>query len=185
MIERLTSNKTLLNWKREGLRVIRRVTEYVYTPVLKTPFSVAIASPSSFGRYYIDLPHSDEKFYESQLLSITAHKKIDVNIQLYNCSYSYQKLVDRLLPNKAISDYCMKYLFNDKDQVLAIKYDLVMHHDYYSQYNFSIFHEHKNLVKASFYGTYSGLTFYLPVTLYHNYKPGQASPPVFYYLIFF
>lgn len=60
----LTSNRTLDNWKREGLRVIRRRTEYVFAPVSKTPFSVALASPSSFGRYYIDIPREREADYE-------------------------------------------------------------------------------------------------------------------------
>lgn len=39
-----------------------------------------------------------------------------------------------------------------------------------------MFKVHKNLVKASFYGTYSGLTFYMPVTFY-KLKPGQTMIP--------
>lgn len=132
MIDQHTSNMTLLNWKREGLRVIRRRTEYVYTPVAKTPFSVAIASPSSFGRYYIDLPREKERHYE-EILKELVDKRFDVNIQLYNCSYTYQKLVERLLPNKHYTDYCIKYLFSDKDQVLAIKSDLVLHNIFYNR----------------------------------------------------
>lgn len=132
MIDQQTNNMTLLNWKREGLRVIKRRTEYVYTPVFGTPFSVAIASPSSFGRFYIDLPRDRESYYESMLRDLV-HKRFDVNIQLYNCSYTYQKLVERLLPNKHFNDYCIKYLFSDKDQVLAIKSDLVLHNMYYSR----------------------------------------------------
>lgn len=132
MIDQQTGNKTLLNWKREGLRVIRRRTEYVYTPVPRTPFSVAIASPSSFGRYYIDLPRAKETYYEEHLKHL-ANRKFDVNIQLYNCSYNYQKLLERLMSNKHHNDYCIKYLFTDSDQVIAIKSDLVLHNIYYNR----------------------------------------------------
>jgi hypothetical protein len=165
MIDQMTGNKTLDNWKREGLRVIRRRTEYVYTSVSNTPFSVAIASPDSFGRYYIDLPSEKEKELEQRIRELLKNK-YESNIQLYNCSYNYLKLSERLLHPKHFSDYCIRYLFQDPDQVLAIKYDLVMHDMYYNSYNFSIFTEHPNLVKSSFYGTYSGITFYLPVTVF-------------------
>ena len=170
MIDQKTSNKTLDNWKREGLRVIRRRTEYVYTPVSKTPFSVAIASPNSFGRFYIDLPSEKETDYEKRLKDLMKDK-FETNIQLYNCTYTYSRLAEKILNPKQYTDYCIRYLFQDKDQVLAIKSDLVFHNIYYNLYNFSIFSEHPNLVKSSFYGTYSGITFYLPVTFYRI-KPG-------------
>lgn len=88
----LTSNRTLDNWKREGLRVIRRRTEYVFAPVLKTPFSVALASPSSFGRYYIDIPREREKDYEvgiSVFFSVCARvdlKRLYSKLNLYRFS---------------------------------------------------------------------------------------------------
>jgi hypothetical protein len=167
MIDQITSNKTLDNWKREGLRVIRRRTEYVYTPVSKTPFSVAIASPNSFGRYYIDLPSEKESEYEKQLKELMKNK-YESNIQLYNCSYTYTRLSEKILNPKQYTDYCIRYLFSDTDQVLAIKSDLVFHNIYYNLYNFSIFSENQNLVRSSFYGTYSGITFYLPVTFYRQ-----------------
>jgi hypothetical protein len=174
MIDQITSNKTLDNWKREGLRVIRRRTEYVYTPVSKTPFSVAIASPNSFGRYYIDLPSEKESEYEKQLkelvLKESAKNRFFSNIQLYNCSYSYIRLSERLTNSnvRQLTDYCIRYLYQDIDQVLAIKSDLVLHNIYYNLFNFSVFNLHRNLVLSSFYGTYSGITFYLPVTFFRN-----------------
>ena len=175
MIDQKTSKKTLDNWKREGLRVIRRRTEYVYTPVSKTPFSVAIASPSSFGRYYIDLPSEKEADYEKKLREFKEKEiKFESLIQLYNCSYTYTRLTERLTNPKQLSDYCIRYLFMDRDQVLAIKSDLVLHNLYYNKYNFSVFSQFRNLVKSSFYGTYSGITFYLPVTFYRN-KPAPTN----------
>ena len=174
MIDQKTSNRTLENWKREGLRVIRRRTEYVYTPVSKTPFSVAIASPSSFGRYYIDLPSAKDADYEAELTTIDK-KRFDTNIQLYNCTYSFARLAERLMNPKQYQDYCIKYLFLDYDQALAIKSDLLIHSIYYNLYNFSIFANYPNLIKSSFYGTYSGITFYLPVTYF---KPkNEAMTP--------
>lgn len=171
MIDQKTNNMTLQNWKRDGLRVIRRKTEYVYTPVEDTPFSVAIASPSSFGRYYIDLPHEKDSDYNTALQNILKEvsnkaKRFETTVQLYNCSYNYRGLNDRILRIKEQTDFCMRYLIQDVDQVLAIKSDLSLHDIYYHRYNFSIFSSFPNLVKSSFYGTYSGITFYLPVTFY-------------------
>jgi hypothetical protein len=165
MIDQKTANMTLDNWKREGFRVIRRRTEYVYTPVSRTPFSVAIASPNSFGRFYIDLPSRKEKDYEKQIRELVRNR-YESNIQLYNCSYNYTRLSEKILNPRQYSDYCIKYVFSDPDQVLAIKSDLVFHDIYYNLFNFSIFANFPNLVKSSFYGTYSGITFYLPVTFY-------------------
>ncbi len=170
MIDEKTDNVTLENWKRDGLRVIRRKTEYVYTSVENTPFSVAIASPNSFGRYYIDLPHENEKDYNEKIKGIiSVGRKYETTIQLYNCSYNYGRLNERILKVKEStekSDYCMRYLMQDLDQVLAIKSDLSLHSGYYNKFNFSIFSSYPNLVKSSFYGTYSGITFYLPVTFF-------------------
>jgi hypothetical protein len=145
--------------------VIRRKTEYVYTTVSRTPFSVAIASPSSFGRYYIDLPSEKEVYYED-MIKVLMKNKYETMIQVYNCTYTFTKLSEKLLNSSLYSDYCIKYLFQDPDQILAIKSDLVFHDIYYDKYNFSIFAKHPNLVRSSFYGTYSGMTFYLPVTFY-------------------
>ena len=155
MIDQKTGNTTLDNWKRDGLRLIRRRTEYVYTSVDKTPFSVAIASPNSFGRFYIDLPSEKESSYETQLKELIKFK-YETNIQLYNCSYTHTKLAEKILNPNQYTDFCIKYLFSDKDQVLAIKSDLVFHNNYYNVFNFSIFKQHPNLVRSSFYGTYSG-----------------------------
>ena len=169
MIDGKTSNMTLDNWKREGLRVVKRRTEYVYTPVDKTPFRVAIASPNSFGRFYIELPFEKEVDYEEILNRLEQQPtKLETNIQLYNCSYLYHRLSDRITNayTKQLNDYCMRYLSQDREQVLAIKSDLVLHNIYYNLYNYSQFSTYPNLVKSSFYGTYSGITFYLPVTLY-------------------
>lgn len=168
MIDQLTSSCILDNWKREGLRVIRRRTEYVYTPVSKTPFSVALASPSSFGRYYIDIPRVKEKDFEAKLRILMSNKKFDSNIQLYNCSYSFHKLAERTINRTFIFDFCIKYLFQDDDQALAIKYDLILHDLYYNSYNYTMFYDMPNLIKSSFYGTYSGITFYIPVTLFRD-----------------
>ena len=139
----------------------------MYTPVAKTPFSVAIASPNSFGRFYIDLPSEKESSYEQDLKELLKYK-YETNIQLYNCSYTHTRLSDKILHPNQSSDFCIKYLFSDKDQVLAIKSDLVFHNTYYNLFNFSIFKQHPNLVRSSFYGTYSGkhfnnLTFQSPV----------------------
>ena len=168
MIDEITNMKTLENWKRQGSRIVRRKTEYVYTSVLNTPFAVAIASPSSFGRYYIDLPSKASSGYEAKIKLIRSDptKVFNTSIQLYNCSYNYRGLAEKLLNPKNYNDFCIKYLFADQDQVLAIKSDLVLHDIYYNLFNYSIFTMHPNLVKSSFYGTYSGITFYLPVTLY-------------------
>ena len=186
MIDQKTNNKTLMNWKREGLRVIKRRTEYVYTSVNNTPFSVAIASPSSFGRYYIELPVEKEKEYEKVINVIMNpnspdKKKFDTLIQLYNCSYSYQLLSVKLLSGNLITrqnlDYCLRYLLQDSDQVLAIKSDLILHNIYYHLFNYSIFTAYPNLAKSSFYGTYSGITFYLPVTFFRKktVEPGSMT----------
>jgi hypothetical protein len=174
MIDQITSNKTLENWKREGLRVIRRKTEYVFTSVFKTPFSVAIASPSSFGRYYIDLPSERESDYVEQLKEILQKKQIPTSsIQLYNCSYSYNRMLEKLLNPKQNLDFCIRYLHEDIDQVLAMKSDLLLHNSYFHLYNFSLFVQNKNLVLSAFYGTYSGITFYLPVTFARS--KGESS----------
>ncbi|CAF0767770.1 unnamed protein product [Brachionus calyciflorus] len=167
MIDQKTGNMTLDNWKREGLRVIRRRTEYVYTPVSKTPFSVAIASPSSFGRYYIDLPSRKEYDYEHELKDLVKNN-FETNIQVYNCSYNYTRLIEKVLNPKLYMDFCIRYLLNDRDQILAIKSDLVFHNLYYQKYNLSMYSEYPNLVRSSFYGTYSGITFFLPVTFYRS-----------------
>ncbi len=176
MIDEITGNVTLENWKREGMRVTRRRTEYVYTSVANTPFSVAIASPSSFGRFYIDLPPIRDIEYESEL-KLLVRNKYETAIQLYNCSYNYTRLVEKILNPKLYSDYCIRYLFTDKDQVRSIKSDLVIHDIYYNNFNFSIFTGHPNLIRSSFYGTFSGITFYLPVQFW-RYKPplGVVKP---------
>ncbi|RNA43660.1 hypothetical protein BpHYR1_031945 [Brachionus plicatilis] len=153
----------------DGLRVIRRRTEYVYTSVDRTPFSVAIASPSSFGRYYIDLPSKKEREYEHKLEHLV-HNNFETLIQIYNCTYNYSRLIEKLLQPKQYMDFCIRYLFHDPDQVLAIKSDLVFHDIYYKQYNFSMHLEYANLVKSSFYGTYSGITFFMPVTFYRSHQ---------------
>lgn len=171
----LTSNYTLDNWKREGLRVIRRRTEYVFAPVSKTPFSVALASPSSFGRYYIDIPREKEKDYEADLKELVK-KRFDTLIQLYNCTYNYQKLADRIISPKQFNDYCIKYLFQDADQAIAIKSDLVLHNIYYNEYNYSMFYDKPNLIRSSFYGTYSGITFYIPVTFFKAKNVSTNNP---------
>lgn len=165
MIDQYTGSAILENWKREGFRVNKRRTEYVYTPVLKTPFSVAIASPESFGRYYIEIQKEREPFYDDKI-KLLKLKQFDTLIQLYNCSYKFNNLVDKLinLYTRNISDYCMKYLLRDSDQILAIKLDLKIHDVVYNLFNYSMFLKYPNLVKSSFYGTYSGITFYLPVT---------------------
>jgi len=174
MIDEMTGNITLENWKRDGLRVIRRRTEYVYTSVDDTPFSVAIASPSSFGRYYIDLPRDKEQYYNKKIEEIRKERRFGTNIQLYNCTYRFNTLSNHLVKIKenTPNDYCIRYLLQDLDQVLAIKSDLTLHNIYYNKFDFSVFSIHRNLVKSSFYGTYSGITFYLPVTFY---KPKQDA----------
>lgn len=184
MIEEITNMKTMDNWKREGSRVVRRKTEYVYTSILNTPFAVAIASPSSFGRYYIDLPSEANEGYEEKikLIKVDPLKTFDTKIQLYNCSFGFKRLSEKLLnPDKYTDSFCIKYLFTDLDQVLALKSDLIVHDDFYHKFNFSVFRKHPNLVKSSFYGTYSGATFYLPVTLFRpvrNAEKKLAENPV-------
>lgn len=157
MIDLFTGSKILENWKREGIRVIKRRTEYVYTPVSKTPFSVAIASPQSFGRYYIDIPKEKEEIYDEKIKKLK-QKNFDTLIQLYNCSYRVNALVDKLtnLYNKN-TDFCIKYLLRDSDQILAIKLDLKIHDVVYNSFNYSMYLTYPNLVKSSFYGTYSGI----------------------------
>lgn len=141
----------------------------MYASVDRTPFSVAIASPSSFGRYYIDLPSSKERDYEQKLEHLV-HNNFETIIQVYNCTYNYSRLVEKLLNPKQYMDFCIRYLYQDVDQILAIKSDLVFHDIYYKQYNYSIHMEYPNLVKSSFYGTYSGLTFFMPVTFTRKYQ---------------
>lgn len=101
-------------------------------------------------------------------------KRFDTNIQLYNCTYSYQRLADRTISPKQFNDYCIKYLFQDTDQVLAIKSDLVLHNIYYNEFNYTMFYDRPNLIRSSFYGTYSGITFYMPVTFFRP-KAAAAS----------
>ncbi len=165
MIDEITGNVTLENWKREGMRVQRRRTEYVYTSVHNTPFSVAIASPSSFGRFYIDLPPTKDIEYENDLKKIVKNRYESL-IQLYNCSYNHTRLTEKILNPKLYSDYCIRYLFTDKDQVRSIKSDLLIHDVIYNTFNFSMFAAHPNLIRSTFYGTFSGITFYLPVTFW-------------------
>lgn len=160
MIDKYTGNVTLENWKREGVRVIKRRTEYVYTPVLKTPFSVALASPLSFGSYYIDIAKEKEPCFDENIKRLK-QSRFDTLIQLYNCSYMLNTLVDKLVniyTNKS-PDYCIKYLLKDSDQILAIKLDLKIHETIYNSFNYTMYLEYPNLVKSSFYGTYSGNIF--------------------------
>lgn len=168
MIEEITNVRILENWKRQGSRVVRRKTEYVYTSILNTPFAVAIASPESFGRYYIDLPSELSETFDEKLrvLRMNADMLYDTKIQLYNCSFGVKGLAEKLLNPEKYSDFCIKYLFEDKDQVLALKHELILHDIVYKKFDFSVFEKYPNLVMSSFYGSYSGSTFYLPVTLY-------------------
>jgi hypothetical protein len=169
MIDQKTDNQTLKNFKREGVRVVKRETEYVYTPVKNTPFSVAIASPKSFGRYYVDIPPEEEANYDVKLKNLLEHLEhvtLNTRVQLYNCSYPYVELIKKVLERQ--SDYCLDYSYNDHGQVLAIKADLLIHHLIYDKFNFTLYAVHKNLIRSYFYGTYSGMTFYLPVTFYRN-----------------
>ena len=169
MIDQKTNNQTLQNFKREGIRVVKRETEYVYTPVKDTPFSVAIASPKSFGRYYIDIDHKEEENYNEKLrylLKNLTDADLKTRVQVYNCSYDYIDLIKKMLDNH--TDYCLNYSRNDPGQVVAIKADLYIHHLIYYKFNFSMYNSNKNLVRSYFYGTYSGMTFYLPVTFFHN-----------------
>ena len=174
MIDEATNNKTLENWKREGLRVTRRKTEYVYTSVDNSPFSVAIASPNSFGRYYIDLPPEKESDYTDQINKLIKDNIYDTQIAVYNCTYNFTKLTQKITNPTVYSDFCIRYLFEDTSQVLAIKSDLVLHDIYYNIFNFSIFSTHPNLVRSSFYGTFSGITFYMPVKIYRSPPPLQT-----------
>lgn len=177
MIEEITNSKILRNWKREGSRVVRRKTEYVYTSILNTPFAVSIASPNSFGRYYIDLPLEMNSVYEEkiQLIRSDTLKSFETKIQLYNCSYGFKHLSKKLLDPEKYSDYCIKYLYTDLDQALALKSDLILHDLMYEKFDLSIFEEHPNLVRSAFYGTYSGATFYLPVTFFRR-KTDSEKP---------
>lgn len=164
MIDEVTNNITLENWKREGLRVTRRKTEYVYTSVDNSPFSVAIASPNSFGRYYIDLPPSKEPHYTRQINKLVQEGNVyETLISVYNCSYNFTRLTAKITNPSLYSDFCISYLFQDTSQVLAIKSDLVLHDIYYNIFDFKVFEAHPNLVRSSFYGTFSGITFYMPV----------------------
>ena len=168
MIEEITNVRTLENWKRQGSRVVRRKTEYVYTSVLNTPFAVAIASPESFGRFYIDLPAAKYGEYDEKLrqLRMDPDKVYDTKIQLYNCSFGIKGLAEKLLNPEKYSDFCIKYLFQDLDHVAALKLELILHDIVYNKFDFSVFEKNPNLVLSSFYGSYSGSTFYFPVTLF-------------------
>lgn len=173
MIDEKTNNITLENWKREGLRVTKRYTEYVYTTVANSPFSVAIASPNSFGRFYIDLPPHKESKYSERIEQIVAEGNVyETLISVYNCSYTFTRLTSKIMHPNKYSDFCISYLFQDTSQVLAIKSDLVLHDIFYNIFNFTVFDQHPNLVRSSFYGTFSGITFHLPV------KFSREPPPV-------
>jgi hypothetical protein len=181
MIDEITNLKTLENWKRQGSRVVHRKTEYVYTSILNTPFAVSIASPNSFGRFYIDLPSEANKIYSESIDRIRNNPSndFDTKIQVYNCSYEFKRLSEKLLnPDKFQSDFCINYLLTDEDQVLALKSDLVIHDTFYNKFNFSVFEKYPNLVKSSFYGTYSGATFYLPVTHFRPLAPQKGTDSV-------
>jgi hypothetical protein len=58
-------------------------------------------------------------------------------------------------------------------QVLAIKSDLVLHDIFYNIFNFTVFDLHPNLVRSSFYGTFSGITFHLPVKFTREPPPAE------------
>lgn len=118
MIDEVTSNITLENWKREGLRVTRRKTEYVYTSVDNSPFSVAIASPNSFGRFYIDLPPSKEAEYTKKIEQLVKNNNVyETMISVYNCSYKFEKLTAKITQPNLYADFCIAYLFQDLSQV--------------------------------------------------------------------
>ncbi len=121
MIDELTNNITLENWKREGLRVTRRKTEYVYTSVDNSPFSVAIASPNSFGRFYIDLPPSKEIEYSKKIEQLVDEGNVyDTMISVYNCSYQFEKLTAKITNPTLYADFCISYLFQDPSQVIMM-----------------------------------------------------------------
>jgi hypothetical protein len=172
MVDQTTGTRILDNWKREGLRVYKRRTEYVYTKVDHTPFSVAIASPSSFGRYYLDLKdESDAKFKKKLRELLKNDQKFKSIISLYNCTYTHSQLSKKVLEaQNNLDDFCIKYLLVDPDQVLAIESDLAIHDIYYNVYNFSIHTMYPNLVKSSFYASYSGIIFSMPVISYRKKK---------------
>ena len=167
MIDQKTNAKILDNWKREGLRVIKRKTEYVYTPILNTPFSVTIASPSSFGRFYIHLPHKLHSDFNQRIKRMDK-KRYESLIQVYNCTYSVIKLSERLLNQKGHFDYCIRYLSQDQDQILSVKADLALHEVFYNAFNSCIYSDYPNSIVSSFYGSYSGLTFYMPLGFFKS-----------------
>ena len=178
MIDQVTNARVLNNWKREGLRVIKRRSEYVYTPVVNTPFSVAIASPKSFGRFYIRLNPALKDELNEKLINLEKGKIYESLIQVYNCTYTFSKLVERF-SSKSPSDSCIRYLYEDEDQILSVKSDIVLHDIFYSKLNSTKSHRSSltsNQIVSSFYGSYSGLTFYFPTAFF---KPKQFSDDAF------
>ncbi len=118
MIDEFTNNVTLENWKREGVRVTKRKTEYVYSSVDNSPFSVAIASPNTFGRYYIDLPPHKEPKYTQQIEELVRQGNVyETLISVYNCTYNLTRLTLKLIHPNKYSDFCISYLFQDTSQV--------------------------------------------------------------------
>jgi len=93
----------------------------VYTSVDNSPFSVAIASPNSFGRFYIDLPPSKEIEYSKKIEQLVDEGNVyDTMISVYNCSYQFEKLTAKITNPTLYADFCISYLFQDPSQVMMM-----------------------------------------------------------------
>ena len=163
--------------------MIKRSTEFVYTQIKNTPFSIALASPSSFGRYYLnvlnDRPDDQLDIHDDLISTLLFKDTIDTSIQVYNCTYDFDRLGANLVYEQAEFDPCMEYLFKDTSQTSAVKLDIILHASIYEQFNYSIFLAYPNAVRSAFYGTYSGITYYQPIT-YFQVKQNFTEPNVEY-----
>ena len=158
------SNKmTLLNWKRDGSRLLRRVTEYVYAPIFNTPFSIILASPNSFGHFYIKAIDQPE-FYDQRVKGLF-YSDVKTFIQLLNCTYTFYDFVKKTTIKLDRSDSCISEILASADHLLSVKLDLVLNEHIFESTEDTVFIQYPQAVRSLFYGSYSGVTFHQSVNL--------------------
>lgn len=145
----------------KGSRLLKRVTEYVYAPIFNTPFSIILASPNSFGHYFIKAIDQPE-FYDNRVKGLF-YSDVKTLIQLLNCTYKFYDFVKKTTIKIDRFDSCITEVLSFPDHILAIKLDLVLNEHIYESTEDIVFVQYPDAIKSLFYGSYSGVTFHQAV----------------------
>ena len=92
---------------------------------------------------------------------------MDTIIQLANCTYTYKQLIKYLLDKNEHDDKCLSDLIQNKDMLLAVKFDLILHqyvHESMDLTEFVMLMDNPQKARSIFYASYSGLAFHQAVS---------------------